>query len=207
MSPELLENGGIRITLRAHVVCGHCTECADYNREDTREPGMFGPEAQAHFEEAGWSFLAGHKQGALPDLRQHEKEGEAKMKLIYFNLHKRGWSIKNPQTGLVENKQDLKTFVLLKGVTFKVNERARQRVIAEKRKNVHAFACGEIAGFEPSLEFLDAVTPVTYNPYKAGHFVRKDEGHEGEAVHQCRLLIMGTKEIDGKRVPQLFAAL
>lgn len=129
------------------------------------------------------------------------------MRQIYFNLHKRGWSIRNPQTGRVENKQDLKTYVLLKGVTFKVNEKARQRVIAEKRKNVHAFACGEIAGYEPSLEFLGAVVPVTYNPYKAGHFVRKDAGHEGEAVHGCRLLILSTREIEGKRVPALFAAI
>lgn len=61
MSPDLIENGGIRVTLRAHVVCGHCTEFADYNREDTRQVGMFGPEAQAHFEQAGWSFLPGYK--------------------------------------------------------------------------------------------------------------------------------------------------
>lgn len=129
------------------------------------------------------------------------------MKHIYFNLHRRGWSIRNPQTGLVENKGTVTMFILLRDVRFKVNEKARQRVIAEQRKNVHAFACGEIASFDPTVADLDGTVPVTYNPYKAGHFYRKDEGHEGEAVHECRLLIMGTREIEGKRVPQLFAAL
>lgn len=127
------------------------------------------------------------------------------MRRIYFNLHRRGWSILNPATGRVENKGTVTPHILLRDVTFKVYEHRRLKVIAEGRKNVHAFACGEIVDADPLA--ADAVVPISYNPYKAGYFVRKDQGHEGEAVTGCRLLIMTTREVDGKRIPQLFAAL
>jgi hypothetical protein len=111
------------------------------------------------------------------------------MRQVYFNLHRRGWSIKNPATGLVENKGTLTTYVVLKDVTFKVSEAGRQRVILEQRKNVHSFAVGDVSeGVHPN-----ATVPVSYNPYKAGHFVRTDTG---EAIHGCKVLVMGIKLVE-----------
>jgi hypothetical protein len=143
---------------------------------------------------------------------------------VYFNLHKKSWSMRDPRTGRVVNKDQTQCLVVLRNVTFKVSEAGRQRVIREKRKNVHAFAVGDPVGFGSDPAFNDpgavarllasANVPVSYNPYKAGHFVRVDTG---EAVHACTLLVMTTKMVEVlkegkptgvlKRVPVVKAAL
>lgn len=122
---------------------------------------------------------------------------------VYFNLHKKSWSVRDPRTGRVINKGQTQCLVVLRDVTFKVSEAGRQRVIREKRKNVHAFACGDPVGFGSDPAFnapgavarllASATVPVSYNPYKAGHFVRTDTG---EAVHSCTLLVMTTKLVE-----------
>jgi hypothetical protein len=53
----------------------------------------------------------------------------------------------------------------LRDVRFKVSEAGRQRVLREKRKNVHAFIEGEESSF---YAYLDS--KVTYNPYKYEKF-------------------------------------
>lgn len=121
---------------------------------------------------------------------------------IYFNLHKRSWSILNPKTGLVVNKDRPVTCLILEDVTFKVREGSRQRVIREKRKNAHAFAVGTIR-VQPH-DTSGCTVPVSYNPYKAGHFVRLDTG---EPVYHAAMLLMGTAQRDGKRVPVVLAKL
>lgn len=86
---------------------------------------------------------------------------------VYFNLHKRLFS--------VTQKNERNTWVVvahvdnieLKNVQFKVSEAGRQRVLREKRKNVHAFLegfpfCGLANGFRPRK--------ITYNPYKSDSF-------------------------------------
>lgn len=59
---------------------------------------------------------------------------------------------------------------VLKDVTFKVSEAGRQRVIREKRKNVHA---GVVGNLIDECIMSDAVS-VTYNPYKNSTFVKVD---------------------------------
>jgi hypothetical protein len=54
----------------------------------------------------------------------------------------------------------------LQDVSFKVSELGRQRVLREKRKNVHAFIEGE----EISFCGYANTTKVTYNPYKYEKF-------------------------------------
>lgn len=125
------------------------------------------------------------------------------MLTVYFNLHKKTWSKRDPATGRVVNKGEKTYFVVLKDVTFRVSEAGRQRVIREKRKNVHAFACGTPIGYGSDPAFNEsgnvvallrrATVPVSYNPYKAGHFVRTDTG---EAVLSCKLLVMSTKLVE-----------
>ena len=61
---------------------------------------------------------------------------------------------------------------------MKVNKKGRERVLREKRKNVHA----GISGYLSQKFFSDAwdditekeLTEITYNPYKYESFVDKD---------------------------------
>ena len=59
--------------------------------------------------------------------------------------------------------------VYLHNAKFKVSEAGRQRVIKNKRKNVHAFIIGEITNRFESLE-LDPFLSVRYNPYEMDKF-------------------------------------
>lgn len=94
---------------------------------------------------------------------------------IYFNLHKKCYSIQawdKDKAGwrLYEHSNA----VHVKGANMKINERGRQRVIQEKRKNVHAFIVTDFAetiskkkGNGPTKK-MDRVCK--YNPYNRDHF-------------------------------------
>lgn len=86
---------------------------------------------------------------------------------IYRNLHTGGFSIK--QRGRVIDRDN---FFIAKNVTFKVNELGRQRVIKEKRKNVHAYSVCDKYTFASNkdADLVDRLSVVTYNPYVAGYF-------------------------------------
>ena len=94
---------------------------------------------------------------------------------IYFNLHKRCYSVQ----AWDQDKRGWRLFkhshaLLVKGAKMLVNETGRQRVIREKRKNVHAFI------YPTHIEdYKKGATPrfkkvCTYNPYKAGYFRDKE---------------------------------
>lgn len=106
---------------------------------------------------------------------------------IYWNLHRKCWSIKalsGPDKGRVKYHASAFT---LEDATFKVSEAGRQRVISEQRKNVHAGIVGTLAGWldmdgdQGSIErdyygFGSAPSvPVTYNPYRCGSFTTTGE--------------------------------
>jgi len=84
---------------------------------------------------------------------------------VYRNLHKDCFSI--VQDGLVKAHA---RHIYLRDVKFKVSEAGRQRVIQEKRKNVHAFLIGKLAKISDQKEIVEE-TGVTYNPYKYDSFV------------------------------------
>ena len=67
------------------------------------------------------------------------------------------------------------TEVVLMDVAFKVSEKGRQRVIATKRKNVHAKVAGTVIEIFPTIldDFYTKVE-VYYNPYKTEQFMRLD---------------------------------
>lgn len=71
----------------------------------------------------------------------------------------------------------------LADVEFRVSEAARQKVIATRRRAVHAYAIGAEA---PVPAATDGLVEVSYNPYKAGHFYRRDTG---EAIRTARLVV------------------
>jgi len=86
---------------------------------------------------------------------------------VYFNLHKKCWSVKSRKTGKVLCHADT---VHLTGVTGKISEAGRQRVIREKRKNVHAGLTGTIG----KTQTTETCRTITYNPYKYDSFVYRD---------------------------------
>lgn len=96
---------------------------------------------------------------------------------VYFNLHKKCFSIKaleGDRKGRVVAHSDT---VVLEGCKLLVSEAGRQRVLREKRKNVHAGVSGTWINAdraESHFEFLSMVgKQVTYNPYKYASFVVK----------------------------------
>ncbi len=86
---------------------------------------------------------------------------------IYRNLHTGGFSIKH--RGLVIDRNN---FFIAKKVIFKVGELGRQRVLKEKRKNVHAYTVAEnyVSAKKKDLKSLDKLKIITYNPYTANYF-------------------------------------
>ncbi len=97
---------------------------------------------------------------------------------VYLNLHRKVWSVQDGRTRRVRAHWSA---VAILDVTFKVSAAGRERVLRERRKNVHSFACG--TAFE-GVE-LDAVNcppgpgvAVTYNPYRAPFFYDRESGRE-----------------------------
>lgn len=55
MNAAIIEHGGIVFSLKAHIVCAGCTECADYFADpDEVTLDQFERDAQRHFEASGW---------------------------------------------------------------------------------------------------------------------------------------------------------
>ncbi|WP_223654111.1 hypothetical protein [Hymenobacter psoromatis] len=75
------------------------------------------------------------------------------------------------------------TTVQLRGVSFKVSESARQRVLAQRQRNVHAYAIGTYT----SAAQPTATEPISYNPYQAGHFFRVEDQ---ASIHSAAALVL-----------------
>jgi len=85
---------------------------------------------------------------------------------VYWNLHKKCWSLKLCKTRRVFRHLAELTLVNCK---FKVSEAGRQRVIREKRKNVHAGVEGFLFTGKAPTELTDS-NRVRYNPYTQAKF-------------------------------------
>lgn len=88
---------------------------------------------------------------------------------VYFNLTRKCLSVvalEGVSKGRVVAYTDE---VQLTNVSFVVREGGRQRVLATKQKNVHAFVVGRLAE-QVKVEG----ERVTYNPYKYSTFVKAD---------------------------------
>lgn len=101
---------------------------------------------------------------------------------VYRNLHNGRWSVRSAKTGLVLAHADE---IILIDAMFKVNEKGRQKVIEEQCKNVHAFCQGFVVEWvgdeyhnrhlynrshKINAEWTGIDTPVSYDPYRYGHF-------------------------------------
>ncbi|AMS00889.1 hypothetical protein SEA_FAYELY_89 [Mycobacterium phage Fayely] len=110
---------------------------------------------------------------------------------VYWNLHRGMWSVKaltGPDRGRVIARQQL---VILRNASGKVSEAGRQRVLRERRKNVHAGLVGELVQGEAVTLAPDS-REVTYNPFKYSSFVYRDDETRFEG---CDLAILGHKTV------------
>ena len=108
-----------------------------------------------------------------------EVEGALPCKVrVYRNLHKKRWSvqIKTNKGWRVWTHTDK---IIIKNAELDVRRAGRERVIREKRKNVHAFVIGEptfVSGWtlnSPRTNFKKE-TQITYNPYENAFFINKN---------------------------------
>lgn len=92
--------------------------------------------------------------------------------MVYYNLHKRTFSVKYDDKVILHSD-----YVKLGDVEFRVRQGGKEKVRSEKTKNVHAFVIGKLLDYceypcdnipNPSSDEI-----VTYNPYKYDTFVYK----------------------------------
>jgi len=116
----------------------------------------------------------------------------------YYNLHKKCLSYR-PSGGRVRHAHTL----LLNDVKFAVQPAGRDKVIREKKKNVHAFVRGEVAfvrhdiseddgDLSPANMDRQSYRRVTYNPYTTDSFIFCDNG---APVSEARQVAIIGKEI------------
>ena len=87
---------------------------------------------------------------------------------VYFNLHKKTFSVRSCRTGRVIHHTDK---VHIANPEFVVRKAGRERVLREGKKNVHAFVRGDVTFF--NLMYHPTLDTLTYNPYKYASFVDK----------------------------------
>ena len=100
----------------------------------------------------------------------HGKGG--KRLYVYKNLHLNLFSIRCE--GKVINHRDE---LILEDARFLVGKKGRERVLKEKRKNVHAGVSGFWAEEWEARSTMASYTPhkIYYNPYKTDSFVMMDD--------------------------------
>ena len=108
---------------------------------------------------------------------------------VYRNLNKRGaapvYSIR--EGGRVVGHSEN---VWIENATFVVRESGRQRVLREKRKNVHAWVKGKRIAAPAALPRGER--SVSYDPYKVGYFYDRASG---SSVVQARLVQIGPQGV------------
>lgn len=93
---------------------------------------------------------------------------------MYYNIRRKCLSVR--QRGKVIAHVES---IILRDATFHVSEAGRQKVLRQKRKNVHAVIRGEFVSNQPVTELLG--TKVRYNPYQTETFVKED----GTPIHKA----------------------
>ena len=87
---------------------------------------------------------------------------------VYYNLHKKCYSIVSLEKENYGKVIKHENCVPLFDAQFKVSEKGRQRVLREQKKNVHAYVVGTwVSEFVPK----GVVRLATYNRYKYNSFV------------------------------------
>jgi hypothetical protein len=105
---------------------------------------------------------------------------------VYFILHKRVFSVKALEGAEKGRVIGHRTSLAIYSPTFKVSEAGRQRVVRERRKNVHAGVVGFLTAPYDWTKELVEWTPVLYNPYVFSSFVTM----LGKPVHKSQFARM-----------------
>jgi hypothetical protein len=97
---------------------------------------------------------------------------------VYRNLNKPEFYSIMAMTGVNKGKVvGYARSVLLENCHLVISEASRQRVLRDKRKNVHAFCQGYICDASNAVQALTGnECAITYNPYRMGSFFRRDDG-------------------------------
>ena len=114
---------------------------------------------------------------------------------VYFNLHRKCWSIQDGGTRRVRSHAE---HAVIFGVRFRVSEAGRRRVQRERRKNVHAFATGEAYGALDDGEPMKPnpnVVRVKYDPYRAGFFFVAEGDRWGDEVLGGESAVLRGREV------------
>lgn len=85
---------------------------------------------------------------------------------VYRNLHTGTWSVRDTRTGRVIAHPER---VAVADAVFVVRPAGRVKVLAEGRKNVHAFVRGTLV--EAPAELPEDAVEAYYNPYRFDSFV------------------------------------
>lgn len=119
---------------------------------------------------------------------------------VYYNLHEKCLSVRHTSRGA---KVRHASAIIINDVRLAVQPAGREKVIREKKKNVHAYLRGEPV-YIREVEFTDdgdltdnnmwrhGYRPITYNPYKYESFVYADTG---EPIYEAKQLVVIGKNI------------
>ena len=106
---------------------------------------------------------------------------------VYRNLHKNCWSVRSRERHDYGKVVAHTNSLVLNDAKFVVSQAGRNRVLKEKKKNVHAGLSGYYVDRVP----VPAVSfDVTYNPYKYDSFV-DTEDHEAQEWSEYAHLTCG----------------
>jgi len=89
----------------------------------------------------------------------------------YFNLHKNIFSLQSREKDTYGKVIGHVESVVLKSPKFVVRQAGREKVLKDKKKNVHAFVVGHLVD---AVDTTNNSKAITYNPYKYSTFVVKD---------------------------------
>lgn len=116
---------------------------------------------------------------------------------VYYNLHKNLWSIRHKGKVVAHAYR-----VVIDNPEFKVSQAGRQRVLKEKRKNVHAGVSDIFNAY--SSPNTDKALRVSYNPYKSCHFYDIESHAPIYNAAIASMYIAHHPDSNGKLIPKTF---
>jgi len=104
-------------------------------------------------------------------LRTAVEKGVRMKVFVYYNLHRKVWSIKALEGDMKGRVVAHRSEAVLENPRPKVSQAGRKRVLRDRRKNVHA---GLVGVWHDRDILLMEGDVITYNPYKHKTFVYAD---------------------------------
>lgn len=101
---------------------------------------------------------------------------------VYRNLRTGGFSIRHKGRVIAREKT-----IVLTDVKFVVSQASRQRVLNQKKRNVHAILRGTLVSTGAMIPYESFDGEGYYNPYKHDSFIDKDSGVKLEGANMVLL--------------------